>query len=140
MSDLDPRQLFVDILGPDAPVVPTTAEGFNALPLAAQMALRANAPAWTQALIGNPASLPPAVSLRRDAGELTHADLPALRQAGLLAEALQLEQIASDVALQSFSQTLEQERDTRQAHAQADVNANAQARLASMAVFGGVKL
>lgn len=138
-QNTDPRIIFTSLFGEAAPVVPTTAEGFYALGIAQQMRLRESAPAWTQSIIGDTASLPPAVSLRRDAGEMTPADIPALRAAGLLAEAEMLQQGAAQAALQSFSQAMEQERTTRETHSHADTNSNTQARLASMAAFGRVE-
>ena len=88
---LEIAQKLVELFGDDAPVTPTTADAFNALPMMQRELIRKSIPGFVQSLLAQPESLPAAVYCRYKEGRLIHSDLPALRAAGLTLDAQALE-------------------------------------------------
>ena len=129
----DLRQAFVDLFGEDAPAIPQTREEFQRLNITQQQRVAQALPAFHQSLVGNPNSLPAAVSLRRERGELLPGDVAALRAAGLSAEALQLEQTSFANQVASFEKQAEDERAAREASAEYRAAENERARQQSFA-------
>ena len=110
---VSPAELLVEALGENAPAVPKNAEEFRKLPLTTQQVLTERCGAFVQSLIAVPESLPAAVALRRERGELQFGDVDALRSAGLPLEAAELIEKQGERELQRLRDELQSMREAR---------------------------
>ena len=121
--------------------MPTTAEEFNALPMMQKEVIRRALPGFAQSLLAQPESLPAAVYVRYKEGNLTHADLPALRAAGLDLEAQNLEasnrQAAIDRVVADFEKQ-KQDNFVPEDHKRANEAEQNRLRIASLNRFSRV--
>lgn len=105
MATLNER-LFA-LFGEKAPIAPRSAADFHNLPQTVQMTMRQHMPDVVQSLLADPDQLPAAVALRREQKQLTLADIPALRTAGLTLEAEELTERVKRDQLSRFNEDFE---------------------------------
>ena len=103
----DIRRELVELFGESAPAMPRSKAEMEALPRSQQIMIAEKMPAFYQACAGTPETLPSAVALRRDGGQLRMDDADALRRAGLFADVAQLEAEQYEMALNDLKARVE---------------------------------
>ena len=94
------------LFGEEAPIAPRNKAEFEALPLTIRERIKRDLPDVAQSFLADPSLLPAAVAVRRDRNELTIADEPALRKAGLTLEADELIARARKVEIRKLEEDL----------------------------------